>query len=64
MLGNPSYYHHHITVINIIFRLAKAGAGPVERSVKEQTKALNEQVSTFTHKSSFASYVYMEPGVV
>ena len=48
ILGNPSYYHHHITVINIIFRLAKAGAGPVERSVKEQTKALNEQVSTFT----------------
>ena len=41
--------HHHIHLISnylfFFFRPAKAEAGPVRKSVKEQTKTLNEQVN-------------------
>ena len=36
-----------------IFRPAKAAAGPIRKSVKEQTKTLNEQVTTLPNKTQF-----------
>ena len=36
-----------------ICRPVKAAAGPIQKSVKEQTKTLNEQVTTLANKTQF-----------